>query len=313
VEHDITTAPAVVEHDTTDVVATAHDTTDVVATAHDITDVAAPERDSTATPAAASDGHAPRPVSYVFVLPNVWALARAVAVVLDETMPPPIRTITRAVDRLGPERARAVLGQALTVEAQGGLTLPDGHRRTPGGVFFHLVRTSDAISREDKDDIFPRQGGHPMRAGGSGTPATPTPAVAPAASWTDGTYRQIAQQFQQDNSGRATTVKITVIGRPGAAVEQGQAVALALTSEKVPDLPKGMPEPPAGTRYTVFVVRKQWGKIAEALAADPEDTAIIEGDAALDPRVEGIAVYATSATTKRMQAAKRATTTAATP
>jgi hypothetical protein len=37
-----------------------------------------------------------------------------------------------------------------------------------------------------------------------------------------------------------------------------------------------------------------------------------KGDAALDPRVEGIAVYATSATTTRLQAAKRVTT-AATP
>jgi hypothetical protein len=64
------------------------------------------------------------------------------------------------------------------------------------------------------------------------------------------------------------------IGRSGAAIEQGQAVAL--TSEKVPDLPKGLPEPPAGTRYTVFAARKQWTKVAEALAADPEDTAIIE-------------------------------------
>ena len=108
-------------------------------------------------------------------------------------------------------------------------------------------------------------------------------------------------------------MKITVIGRPGAAVAQGQAVALALTSEKVPDLPKGLPEPPAGTRYTVFVARKPWAKVAEALAADPADAAIIEGYAALDPHVEGIAVYATSATTKRTQAAKRATTTAATP
>jgi len=278
---------------------------------HDITDVAAAEYDSSttttesaATPAAVPEGRGPRPVSYVSVPPDVWAVARAFAAVLGETMPPPIRTITRAVDRLGPARALALLGQALTIEAQGGLTLPDGHRRTPGGVFFYLVRTSDAISREDKDYIFPRQGGHPRRA----------PAAAPApVAWTDETFRALAQQLQQDNTGRATTVKITVIGRPGTAVEQGQAVALALTSEKAPDLPKGLPEPPAGTRYTVFVARKQWAKVAEALAADAEDTAIIEGYAALDPRVEGIAVYATSATTKRMQATKRATTTAATP
>jgi len=286
-----------------------HDTTDVVATAHDITDVAAPERDSTATPAAASDGHAPRPVSYVFVPPNVWALARAVAVVLDETMPPPIRTITRAVDRLGPERARAVLGQALTVEAAGGLTLPDGRRRTPGGVFFHLVRTSGEISWEDKTYIFPPQSGHPKRAAGSGTPATPAPPTPAPVVWTDETFRALARQLQQDNVGRATTVKITVIGRPGVAVEQGQAVAVTLASEKVP----GRPEPPASTRYTVFVARKQWAKVAEALATDPEDAAIIEGYAALDPRVDGIAVYATSATTKHTQAAKRAATATATP
>ncbi len=101
-------------------------------------------------------------------------------------------------------------------------------------------------------------------------------------------------------------MKITVIGRPGTAVEQGQAIVVALTNEKVPDLPQGLPEPPAGTHYTVFVARKPWTTVAEALAADPADAAIIEGDDALDPRVEGIAVYATSATTKRLQAAKRA-------
>ncbi len=69
-----------------------------------------------------------------------------------------------------------------------------------------------------------------------------------------------------------------------------------------------MPEPPAGTRSTVFVARKPWTKVAEALAADPENAALSEGDAALDPRVEGSAVYATSATTTRLQAATRAAT-----
>jgi len=82
----------------------------------------------------------------------------------------------------------------------------------------------------------------------------------------------------------------------------------ALVSATVLDRPKSLPAPPADARYTVFITRKQWAKIAEALAADPEDAAIIEGYAALDPRVDGIAVYATGATTKRMQAAKRAAT-----
>jgi len=180
------------------------------------------------------------PVSYAFVPPDVWALVRAFAVVLGETMPPPIRLITRAVDRLGPERARALLGQALTVEAQGGLTLPDGHRRTPGGVFFYLVRASDEISREDKDDIFPCQSGRPMRAGGNGTPASATPAPA---VWTDATFRALAPQLQHD-TGRATTVKITVIGRPAAAVEHGQASPSRSRARRRRTCPRGCPRRP---------------------------------------------------------------------
>jgi len=68
---------------------------------HDITDVAVgleydsstTTTESAATPAAVPEGHAPRSGSYVSVPPDVWALARGVAAVLDETMPPPVRLI----------------------------------------------------------------------------------------------------------------------------------------------------------------------------------------------------------------------------
>ncbi len=192
--------------------------------------------------------------------------------------------------------------------------LPDGsRRRTPGGVFFHLVRADDTLSRADRVYIFPPEFGRFGRkkaATTASSPATPVPstpaAPPPPAGWTDDDDRALVRQLHDEHvAGRATTVKITVIGRPGTAIEQGQAVVLALVSAKVPDLPKGLPEPPAGTHYTVFVARKPWSKVAEALAADAEDAAIIEGYAALDLGVEGIAVYAT---TKRLQAAKRAAT-----
>jgi len=303
---DITTAMTVEERDITTTSSAAGEASAGPADAVPMTEVEAPQREATAA-------EVPRPVSYVSVPPDVWALARGIAAVLGETMPPPIRTITRVVDRLGPDRARALLGQALTSEASGGLLLPDGRRRTPGGTFLFLVRTAPDLSPDDRASIFPKAGYH-ARGAGSGTPAaaTPTPPAPAPVAWTDDTYRTLAQQLQQDVE-RLTTVKITVIGRPGTAVEQGTAVVLALVSEKVPDLPKGLPEPPTGTRYTVFVARKPWAKVAEALATDPEDAAIIEGYAALDPRVEGIAVYATSATTKRLQAAKRAAQSVTTP
>jgi len=298
VHDDITHATPTVEHDITTV------TTEIPL----VTETAVATETAAAVETVA-EARPPRPVSYVSVPPAVWALARGIAAVLGETMPPPVRTITRVVDRLGPDRARALLGQALTSEASGGVLLPDGRRRTPGGTFLFLVRTAPDLSTDDRASIFPKAGYHAQGAGrGTPTPASPAPAAPAPLVWTDDTYRALTQQLQQDKPGRATTVKITVIGRPGTTIEQGQAVVVALTSEKVPTLPKGLPEPPAGTRSTVFVARKPWTKVAEALAADPEDAAIIEGDATLDPRVDGIAVYATNATTTRLQAATRAAT-----
>ena len=56
------------------------------------------------------------------------------------------------------------------------------------------------------------------------------------------------------------------------------------------------------------------GDRAGALDADPEDSLIAEGYPSLDPRFpQGITIHATSVTTKRAQAAKRAATEAATP
>jgi len=274
---------------------------------HDITSERGPgEPVVAAPPEPGARPHPARPLSL-----EVQALAAEIATALGETAPDPVGQIARAVERLGAERARVVLAQVQEVEARGGQMLPDGsRRRTPGGLFFLLLRQSADVSRRDKVYIFPQlfQQKTPRVATGDSTTA-----ASASVAWTDDTYRALAQQLQQHNRGRLTAVKITVIGRPGAAVDQGQAVVLALTSEKVPDLPKGLPEPPVGTRYTVFVARKPWTRVAEALAADAEDAAIIEGYAALDPRVEGIAVYATSATTKRLQAAKRATQPATTP
>jgi len=121
--------------------------------------------------------------------------------------------------------------------------LPDSsRRRTPGGLFFLLVRQSADVSRRDKVYIFPQLFPQKKPRAATGDNAAAAPA---SVAWTDDTYHALTQQLQQE-PGRATTVKITVIGRPGAAVEQGQAVVLALVSEKVPAVPKGLrSRPPA--------------------------------------------------------------------
>ena len=68
--------------------------------------------------------------------------ATAIADQLAETAPGARATIWRTVRTIGVERAQAFVAQALEVEANGGLLVPDGSRkRTLGGVFFYLVRT----------------------------------------------------------------------------------------------------------------------------------------------------------------------------
>jgi phosphorylated adapter RNA export protein len=68
-------------------------------------------------------------------------VAQQIATTLGETESVPLMHIRRIVQTLGPDRALQLLAQAQAVEAQGGLPVIDGsRRRTPGGVFFRLVR-----------------------------------------------------------------------------------------------------------------------------------------------------------------------------
>ena len=76
-----------------------------------------------------------------------------IAAALDETAAQPLRHIARIVRVLGEGRALALLAQAEAVEAQGGMTLPDGRRRTTGGVFFRLAR--EQTSPEERARIWP--------------------------------------------------------------------------------------------------------------------------------------------------------------
>ena len=54
---------------------------------------------------------------------------------------PNVALIQRIVVRIGPDAALAFLAEALATEAVSGLLTSEGTcRRTPGGVFFYLVR-----------------------------------------------------------------------------------------------------------------------------------------------------------------------------
>jgi hypothetical protein len=105
--------------------------------------------------------------------------------------------------------------------------------------------------------------------------------------------------------GVASTVKMTVIGHPGKVIDRGACVVTSLQSNKVSSLPKGVPTPPnAATTYTLYIASKQWRRVAEAIK-DPEDTLIVEGFPQLDAQTGSIAVFVTTATSKKLQQAQR--------
>ena len=58
-------------------------------------------------------------------------------------------------------------------------------------------------------------------------------------------------------------------------------------------------------------MRTPWKTMAEAIT-DPDDRLIVEGDPASDPALEGVAVDATTVTTKKQQVTQRQATESAT-
>jgi hypothetical protein len=235
------------------------------------------------------------------------AVVERIAAELQETTPPAQAQIERIVRHLGEEQALAYLQKTKETEAAGGLMLPDrSRRRTPGGVFFYLVR--EGVGSDLRKRLFPswppaskKVSEHPP------SPPQPQAPVLPMASWTE----RVSMLAEIHEKGQVSSVKVTLIGRPGSIVERQDCVALLMQqAPKVPALPKGLPLPPvdevAKTTYQVYVGKKQWRQVEEAIKSNPDDVLVIEGWQMFDEKHQQIAVYALNTTTKMLQQAKRA-------
>jgi hypothetical protein len=221
------------------------------------------------------------------------AVERVVADVaeqLGETDDQPIGMLRRMVNLRGPDFVQAVVQEARTVEAQGGLMTRDGsRRRTLGGVFFALARHHiTKTSRDDYLRIF-----QPWRYNASPTQQAPL-------TWAD-RLPLATELAEQPGEARARAV---LVGRPIKVLEKGAYTILPIPAPH-PKLPKNMPTPPpTETAVTVYVNRKQWGRARPALDA-PNTHLVIEGYPCYDPELEGVALFAT-ATKAQQQSAKRA-------
>jgi len=120
-------------------------------------------------------------------------------------------------------------------------------------------------------------------------------------SWDD----RIAIVNEAEQEKGTANVKITLVGRPGKVLDKGQFIVTVMESSKVPMLPKGLPTPSnMSTRYSVYVAKKQWNKVAGAIK-DQEDVLIIEGFPTTDAEMNAITVFASNATTKKLQMAQK--------
>jgi hypothetical protein len=81
--------------------------------------------------------------------------ASKIAESLSETDERPLSQIQALVDAMGEDAILALLAEVDAVEDRGGMLLPDGRRRTRGGVFFYLARRR--IPEEHRERIFPHQ------------------------------------------------------------------------------------------------------------------------------------------------------------
>jgi hypothetical protein len=173
---------------------------------------------------------------------------------------------------LGQDRGAAILADTLQCEEGGGMLTKDGtRRRTPGGVFFQLVK--ERATRQERRRLFPphaapRGQGHPQRRA-QGQP--------PALTWDEA--RNLMLTLATESPGEARTMKLTLIGRPGKVETRGQAVVFRMQGKPPGALPRGLPPAPAQAPLTwnVMVALRQWNRVKDSVAANQDDQLIIEG------------------------------------
>jgi hypothetical protein len=217
-------------------------------------------------------------------------VVETVATALGETEEVPLQTIAQVVRVLGQEEALALLAEALKIEAEGGLQIEDGtRRRSPGGVYFKLVKNK-ASSRQRWTIFNPVSQSKPK--------CKPQPI-----SWV--ASEALSNEALCLPKGKVSTVKVTIIGRPGRVIEKDELIVTTMESGRPPSLPKALPQPPnEPTTYIVYIAMKQWRKVRRSIRDNPEDKLIVEGYPVFDRRIgeQGtMTIYAQSTTTKLIQ------------
>ncbi len=230
----------------------------------------------------------------------VLSTADEIANQLQETSPGPREKINLMVEYAGVDFVNRMMEETLEICNLGGMLVDNGtRRRTLGGIFFFLAKQqmTDEVRRKVFPPLYPPKERRP----GSDKPQTPPPPSLPELIWEE---REELLKVLLSESGAAQSNKVTLTGRPQRVDNRKDHVTFRITEDgKQPAMPRGVPRVLAGlgsTPYTIYAAPKQWKKVEAALSV-PDDVLIIEGTCAYDPRIPGIAVYASTLTTRALQ------------
>lgn len=219
---------------------------------------------------------------------------------LNETDEKPISQIVQIVELIGEEETLSYLQKTQEIEAGEGMMTEKGdRRRTPGGVFFYLVR--GGMTWSQRRSVFPY-----FNPNASKQRPKPKEPVLPY-KWP----MRIAdfKRFKSEDIG-AGDVEIKVVGKPLKVIEKSQVTVVTMRSGEPPSLPKGLPSAPSTpTIYLILIASKQWTKV-KSYASNPNNKLIVKGWPVFDKKLGTITVLAQNTTAtlleKEKQEAKKA-------
>lgn len=208
---------------------------------------------------------------------EIKAYAQEVADKLDETDDYPRRQIELLIEHMGREFVAEKLAETEKIESEGGMQTESGkRRRTKGGVFFYLAKGD--MKWKVRDMIFPNFG---QKQKGR------------VLEWHE-REESIKPLLDEEKTGTAHQVEITIIGRPGeVSIYEENTVMMTLHHEyRLTLLPRGVPQPMQRetTLYTVYMDNDHWQKVSEALSEDEEALLTVTGPCLYDPATQSIAV-----------------------
>jgi len=204
---------------------------------------------------------------------------------------------------LGPDVALEVMDDTLKIEEQGGMLVQNGsRRRTPGGIFFSLVKKG--INKQDRRKLFPYTPSNqnklwPKRRRGAYNNSNNRSASRRGRPIRSKYQPEMKALLKGQPFGVADNMSVKLIGRPGQVVKQGSFVMTMMQlSPELPSISKDLPTmPQTKLRLLVYITKKQWDQVMLSLE-QPENSLNINGILTYDDDLRRMVVFARAVTVK---------------